>query len=180
MQRIEDLFNELRIKAFHAAKQQAWLTPPELFHQLEEELGLKFTLDPCTEPDNPLGTPTFYTEEDDGLKQDWAGHVVYMNPSYSDLTPWLRKANMSRLCPNTVVVGLLPVRTSPQYAEDYIFLRETRLACTLHDIWQGLHSRGPRHCIWVHFLPDRVSFLDPTTRKPVGSPYFDSMVVVWK
>jgi len=176
----EDLFDELRIKAFHAAKQQAWLTPPELFHQLEEELGLKFTLDPCTEPDNPLGTPTFYTEEDDGLKQDWARHVVYMNPPYTDLTPWLKKAYYSRFSPNTIVVGLLPVRTSPHYAEAYIFTREARLATSLKRIEQAFHATGQRHGIWIHFLPSRVSFLDPETRKSVGSPYFDSMVVVWK
>ena len=177
MQRLEDLFNELRIKAFHSLKQPGWMTPPELFHRLEEELGLDFTLDPCTTPDNPLGTPYFYTEEDDGLKQDWAGHVVYMNPTYSNLTPWLKKAYTSRFSPKTIVVGLLPVRTSPQYAEDYIFLRSTRLAHTLYVIAGALNTG--EHNIWVHFLPDRVSFLDPVTRKTVGSPYFDSMVVVW-
>lgn len=64
-------------------------TPPELFNGLNDRYG-PFTLDVAASTRNAK-CETFYTRSDDGLQQPWTG-VVWCNPPYSDLTPWLRKA----------------------------------------------------------------------------------------
>jgi phage N-6-adenine-methyltransferase len=41
-------------------------------------------LDPCTTAHNPTSAEHFFTEEDDGLTQDWGGKgLVFVNPPYS-------------------------------------------------------------------------------------------------
>lgn len=70
-------------------------TPPEVWEPLRRIFG--FNLDPCTSPENPLAVRYFYTEEDDGLCRAW-GAVdrarAFVNPPYSDMVAWARKAIM--------------------------------------------------------------------------------------
>lgn len=59
-----------------------WITPPIYVEPVKDYAPIG--LDPCTEPHNPTGAESFYTEEDDGLIQDWSGHgLTYVNPPYS-------------------------------------------------------------------------------------------------
>lgn len=164
-----------KVKAMHAGKQQDWQTPPELFEMLERELGFKFTLDPCTGPENNLGTEKFYTEEDDGLKQSWKGYKAFMNPPYGDLPNWVKKAHWESQYNDTTVVGLLPVRVSPKYMRTYVW---TEYTCFLTSL-SAAKALKPGE-IGVYFLHKRVRFINPETGEKTGSPYFDSMVVVWR
>lgn len=61
-----------------------------LFDELDAEFH--FTLDPCATPETAK-CAKFYTEEDNGLVQDWTGETVFCNPPYSDQqqTKWVRK-----------------------------------------------------------------------------------------
>ena len=63
------------------------LTPKLVFDQL----GVKFDLDPA-HPPFPTNVPCkrYYTEKDDGLAQPWEG-LVWLNPPYSNPTPWIEK-----------------------------------------------------------------------------------------
>ena len=65
-----------------------YYTPAHVF----EALGLRFDLDVCSPPGGVPWVPAarFFTMEDDGLAQDWEGRV-WMNPPYSQATPWVRK-----------------------------------------------------------------------------------------
>jgi hypothetical protein len=63
-------------------------SPPHVL----ERLGLTFDLDVCAPKG---GLPWIPAErslsiEDDGLKSDWHGRV-WMNPPYSNVTPWVKK-----------------------------------------------------------------------------------------
>jgi hypothetical protein len=75
-------------------------TPSWLYKSLDTEF--RFDLDPC--PLNPEFDPTVHQ---DGLKLDWTGKRLYVNPPYSDILPWVEKALASK----ALVVFLLPVRT---------------------------------------------------------------------
>lgn len=57
-----------------------WLTPPDLFGQLDTEFHFDF--DPCPHP-RPEGF--------DGLTIEW-GHSNYVNPPFKGPTAWVRKA----------------------------------------------------------------------------------------
>ena len=60
-------------------------TPKWIF----DALGIEFDLDVACPADGPLYTPckAFYTQEDDGLVQDWHG-TVWMNPPFSHTNDW--------------------------------------------------------------------------------------------
>lgn len=87
------------------------LTPPNLFAALDAEFG--FTVDVAALPDNAL-CPRYFTPETDGLAQDWTGERCWMNPPYSKIAPWTRKAATS----SALVVGLLPVRSEVAWFHD--------------------------------------------------------------
>lgn len=100
-----------------------WGTPQDLFDALNEEFN--FTLDPCADNNNHK-CAKYYTIEQDGLAQSWAGETVFCNPPYSRKT----KTNAVKLhgCKNVtkrqprgiVVVMLIPARTDTIMFHDYI------------------------------------------------------------
>jgi hypothetical protein len=69
-------------------KNDILFTPPEIF----ELLNIEFDLDVCA----PVGGISWipakksYSEIDDGLVSEWIGRV-WMNPPYSNVTPWIDK-----------------------------------------------------------------------------------------
>lgn len=68
--------------------QKTWLTPPEIIRSLGE-----FDLDPCVPDSMPWQTAKrMVTKTEDGLKVDWNGNRVWLNPPYGrDSYPFLRK-----------------------------------------------------------------------------------------
>ena len=65
-----------------------WYTPKWIF----DALGVTFDLDVSSPPGGPPFVPCrrYYTQADDGLASPWAG-LVWMNPPYSNPTPWVHK-----------------------------------------------------------------------------------------
>lgn len=97
-----------------------WETPQDFFDKLNAQYH--FTLDPCSSDTNAK-CPKHYTEQDNGLEQDWGGEIVFCNPPYSrkggqDL--WVKKCYEESLKPNTTVVALLPARTDTKRFHQYI------------------------------------------------------------
>lgn len=106
--------NEETRRVLHSSKKTDWGTPFELYHELDEIFN--FTLDPCTTPDNPLGTQFFYTPVEDGLTKIWRGHNVFMNPPYGrGVGIWIQKAARSFYGTENVGVCLLPSRTGTKW-----------------------------------------------------------------
>lgn len=65
-----------------------YYTPESVF----DALGLRFDLDVCAPPGGIPWVPAdrYYSMADDGLSQAWEGRV-WMNPPYSQVTPWVRR-----------------------------------------------------------------------------------------
>lgn len=73
--------------AFNSADLDTWLTPQWIL----EALGT-FDLDPCAAAENPQWVcGRSFTKVDDGLVQTWSGRV-FMNPPFSNIPPWLKRA----------------------------------------------------------------------------------------
>ena len=63
----------------------------------------------------------YFTEEEDGLAQDWKGHTVFVNPPYGRaIGRWLKKGYEESKKHNTLVVMLLPSRTDTKWWHDYV------------------------------------------------------------
>lgn len=87
-----------------------YATPRKFYDKLNKEF--KFDLDPC-----PLKA------DFDGLLIDWKG-VIFCNPPYSNITPFIRKGLIELEKKNAKkIVYLLPARTDTQYWHDMIMLR---------------------------------------------------------
>ncbi len=86
------------------SKSDNWATPEALYKELDAEFH--FNDDPC-----PLHGIC-------GLERDW-GTSVFMNPPYSNPTPWVKKAYEQSL-KGSLVVGLLRGDTSTRWFHDWV------------------------------------------------------------
>jgi hypothetical protein len=162
-------------------------TPPDVYDPLHAEFG--FTLDvaaarhnakckryyalgPSTPPERRQGQlfPTSLIGDPealgyDGLAHEWStGEVIWCNPPFSDLEPWIAKA---RHCAATVVM-LLPANRSEQPAwQEHI-----------EPFRDGRAPGGPE----VRFLPGRRSFLyqgEVIGNSTSKAPPFGIAIVIW-
>ncbi len=99
-----------------------WATPQWLYDALNKEFG--FTLDPCSDGTNAK-CPKFYTPRENGLLRDWGTETVFMNPPYSEVDEWMRKAYGAAL-EGATVVCLIPARTDTQWWHAYVMKAEIR------------------------------------------------------
>lgn len=143
-------------------------TPPELFGPLAERFG-GFTLDVAAAPHNAK-CERFFTIEDDGLAQSWAGERVWCNPPYSDIRPWVEKAwaEWCWLGPNRpeLIVILLPAnRTEQAWWQDLVETERLDPLCSLR----------------VEFLRCRQRFIRPgqTEVGPNERPPFGVCLLIW-
>lgn len=124
-----------------------WATPQDLFDTLDATFH--FTLDPCATPENAK-CAKFYTKDQDGLKQDWGGEVIWRNPPYGrEIGKWIQKCAEHR----GVAVMLIPARTDTRWWHSYI------------DKNQDAH---------IYFIKGRLKFGDGKNPAP-----FPSAIVVY-
>ena len=131
-----------------------WETPQELFNKLN--LEFQFTLDACASDSNHK-LEKYYTMEEDSYYQSWENERVFMNPPYSEIDKWVRKAHLEHRnnnCP--LIVALLPAWTDRIWFHQWVYERKTE----------------------IRFLKGRVKFL--LDGLPKTSPRFGSMVVIWE
>ena len=113
-----------RFHGLFSSATDEWPTPQAVFDGLNREFA--FTLDPCATPQNAK-CPRYFTRADDGLKQDWSGHIVFMNPPYGRVIgAWVEKAYLSAQ-QGAVVVCLLPARTDTRWWHGFVMRGEVRL-----------------------------------------------------
>lgn len=100
-----------------SSEKHDWTTPRDFFNKLDAEFN--FSLDAAATNENALCSD-YFTEEDDGLAQDWTG-TVWVNPPYGrQIGAWIRKAHAESLKGATVVM-LIPARVDTAAWHDVIF-----------------------------------------------------------
>jgi len=99
-----------------------WYTPLWLF----DALGVWFHMDPCSPGYPPSSVPAqrHFTKADNGLTQEWSGHV-WLNPPFSSKGLWY-----DRMTRHGDGIALMPARTETidlqrhmQAADAMLFLR---------------------------------------------------------
>jgi phage N-6-adenine-methyltransferase len=135
-------------------------TDPEMFAKWDARFH--FTLDVAAAPHNAK-CEQYFTINDDGLAQSWAGERVWCNPPYSDIRPWIEKAwrEVTQL-----TVLLLPANRTEQRW------------------WQDLvepHRDRPGQPLRTEFLPGRLRFIRPgaTEIGPNERPPFGCCLLIW-
>ena len=128
----------MNTKPIFSSSRQNWKTPAKVYADLNSEFG--FTGDPCP-PD-----PDF-----DGLLCDWST-VNFLNPPYSQIMAWLKKAIIEHRKGKTIV-ALLPSRTGTAWFHE----------CVLP------------HATEIRFIRGRLQFDDCGVNAP-----FDSMIVIYR
>ena len=109
----------MNTEVMFSSQTDEWATPWDLFNKLDDTFH--FTLDPCADESNHK-CDLYYTKEQDGLKQSWAGHSVFVNPPYGrEIGKWVAYSYEQSKVANTVVVMLLPARTDTKWFHDYIY-----------------------------------------------------------
>ena len=98
-----------------SSKTDLWYTPQDFFKKYDDVY--KFETDVCATDANAK-CAKYYTEEMDGLSQEWRG-VCWMNPPYGrTIGNWMKKAYESSL-EGATVVCLVPARTDTNWWHDY-------------------------------------------------------------
>lgn len=126
-----------------------WETPDYIFDPLNKEFG--FTLDVCADVNNKK-CDSYFDMADDGLLQDWGNDVCFLNPPYSQLKIWLKKAYEESL-KGATVVALIPARTDTIAFHSYIFNKADE----------------------IRFIKGRINFVGGASTAP-----FPSAIIVWK
>lgn len=138
-------------------------THPDYFDPWNERFG-GFTLDAAAAPHNAK-CERFFTREDDGLSQSWAGEIVWCNPPYSNLGDWLAKAWQEWPATRGIVMLLPANRVEQKWWQEHVEPYRDREGSPLH----------------VEFLPGRMRFIRPNAViSPKGDrPPFGCALLVW-
>ena len=142
----------------------SWGTPKEIFAAMNAEF--EFKLDVAASRENALCT-NFIDESLDALSSvDWlpdpdngigAGSYLWLNPPYSDIGPWVKKAAEQSKENGVGVVMLVMADTSV-----------------------GWYREAIKTCQEVRFITGgRLAFVSPETGKPVGGNNKGSMFLIW-
>jgi len=136
-----------------------WRTPPALFASLNAEFC--FQLDAAAAPHNAL-CRKFITAEQNTLETPWADYLnvpgyVWLNPPYSDITPFVKKA-ATESANQIGTVMLVPADTSVGWFKEAI-----QTASEIRFITAG-----------------RLAFINPVTGKPVSGNNKGSMLIIWR
>lgn len=141
-----------------ADQRDLWRTPPALFACLNAEFC--FQLDAAAAQHNAL-CKKFITAEQNTLETLWADYLsipgyVWLNPPYSDITPFVKKA-AAESANQIGTVMLVPADTSVGW-----FKEEIQTASEVRFITAG-----------------RLAFINPVSGKPVSGNNKGSMLIIW-
>ncbi|WP_080395942.1 phage N-6-adenine-methyltransferase [Enterobacter hormaechei] len=136
-----------------------WRTPPAFFASLDAEFC--FQLDAAAAPHNAL-CRKFITAEQNTLETPWADYLnapgyVWLNPPYSNITPFVKKA-ATESANQIGTVMLVPADTSVGWFKEAI-----QTASEVRFITAG-----------------RLAFINPVTGKPVSGNNKGSMLIIWR
>lgn len=136
-----------------------WGTPQKFFDELDAEFNI--TLDPCGNPNRllkPRDKMITLSKDQNGLKGDWTGHTVFVNPPFSgnNLKEWLGKCYEQRHIARDIIAIMPSNRTGAKYFHDFVV---------------GSAEIG--------FIPGRLQYV-PLKGQKVGSNPMNTILALWQ
>jgi len=133
----------------------SWATPQEFFNLVKKKWNP--TLDVCASESNHK-CESYLTEEDDALTTEWypRNGVAWMNPPYSDITPWVKKAVEEAQERRVKTICLLPCDPSTKW-------------------WSICEDYAASEII---LLSPRIQFVPPTGIKKSSNPKASALVII--
>jgi phage N-6-adenine-methyltransferase len=96
-----------------------WETPTEVFASICDRFNISPYLDVCAS-DGMAKCRRFFTPKDNGLKQEWQ-ETSWCNPPFSDIEPWLAKADEQHEKHGTEIIMIIPANAAcAKYAQPYL------------------------------------------------------------
>ena len=94
-----------------------WNTPPDIIEDVLRFFHGSIGLDPCSDSKEYPNIPArkVYTEEDDGLSQEWDEPTVFMNHPYSMSRLWIPYAEQQYIKHNNEMLLLIKVDVSTKW-----------------------------------------------------------------
>jgi len=133
-------------------------TPPNLFRQLDRIFN--FTLDvACTKDNCKCYKGFFYDDDIDALNQDWTDERCFCNPPFSKKSQFIEKAY------NEVINGNCPIVV--------MILPSNSLDCKAF-------QKYIKKNFFYETLDGRVSFIEPTEKKPMKGNNSGTTIVYFK
>ncbi|WP_375182487.1 DNA N-6-adenine-methyltransferase [Sphingomonas adhaesiva] len=97
-------------------------TPPEFLTRINDAFGA-IDLDPCGHALSPMVAKRriLLEEGGDGFVDDWSGRLAFVNPPFSEMIRWLKRAHQQWSCGNVdSVVCLVPARTDARWFHEVL------------------------------------------------------------
>lgn len=142
--------NKTNPKLFFYSKNDQIETEKEFKKALEDEY--KFDFDPC-----PLVRPEW-----DGLKVDW-GKCNWVNPPFSNIDKWVRKALDERKKGNTTIM-LMPCRPNSNYWHELVFPNASKMFFFNKIRFEGYKRHIPVPLVLIEFKPEEETAFKKETK----------------
>jgi len=133
-------------------KNDEWSTPQDLFDKYNSLFN--FTLDVSASDENNK-CKKYFTKEIDGLNQSWKDNRCWMNPPYSEVSKWIKKADEESI--HAITVALVFAKTDTRWFHQHVYKK-----------WE------------VEFIKGRIKFSNSKNPAPYpsmliffGKPYVD-------
>lgn len=138
-------------------------TTPLHFAMFVERFG-QFTVDVAAAAHNTK-CEKYYDRETDGLRQSWADELVWCNPPFSAIEPWVLKAWAEYERARGIVMLLPANRTEQKWWQKHV----------------EPHRDRPGSGLRVEFLPGRMRFIRAghLDVKPNERPPFGCCLLIW-
>ena len=150
-------------------------TPIAVFNRIQEITGLGFCHDVCAEP-HTAKVGSYWAEKEDALSIDWQSSIkicdyffhtaLWMNPPFSNPTPWVKKA-YEESQKGLIIVGCLPDDRSVGWYQDWIedkapiiYVPDKRISFEDADgVTQKGNPKGSIFPVWMPMYCDKTNYV---------------------
>ncbi len=133
---------------------QDYCTPPEFIQAVKKRLGIgEFAVDLAASRENSVAS-VYFTEEMNSLTQSWImqGRWVWCNPPFSNIKPWVDKADEEAL-KGAQIAMLLPASVGANWWLDYVDGKAHALFLNGRLTFVGEIAPYPKDCALLLYTP---------------------------